>query len=323
MPGMDCRWGRHAAAATGAFVRVSLVAAALVITGCGGGAEKGPAVDNLVTVHTVEFPTKVDDSQVTGLMAVPRGVASRGCVIWQFGFRSTKENANFAWQALAALGLTTFSIDLRYHGARAADPQEYRQVLEDPATFNRMVRQSVGDLKAATDYLEKQPACHRHIAFAGVSLGGAIGTIFAAEDKRVEAAVLVVTPGNWRQAITSPDSPMLRGIINNPPALAKALKTYAPLDPDRYVGKLAPRPVLIISGKSDRTVVFSNARKLQKAAREPKTIFDFDGGHNPTVGPDAGRVGDEVGSFLLHTMVQPTYDIDSRPDSTFYERSPS
>lgn len=323
MPAMDCRWGRHAAAATGALMRASLVAAALVIAGCGGGDEdptRTTVADKLVSVRTVEFPTKVDDTEVTGLMAVPRGVSSRGCVIWQFGFRSTKENADYAWQGLAALGLTTFSIDMRYHGARAADAEEYRKVLEDPATFDAMVRQTVGDLKAAADYLEKQPACKGHIAFAGVSLGGAIGTIFAAEDKRIEAVVLVVTPGNWRQAITSPESPMLRGLINNPAALEQAMKTYAPLDPARYVGKLAPRPVLIISGKSDQTVVFSNARKLQQAAREPKTVFNFDGGHNPAVGPDAERIGNELGSFLLHTMVQPTYDIDSAPNGTFYEQ---
>lgn len=324
MAGMDCRWGCRAAAATGARLLWSFLAISLVLAGCGGGEDTtdDTRADKLVEIRTVEFPTKVDDTQVTGLMAVPRGVASRGCVIWQFGFRSTKENADYAWQGLAALGLTTFSIDMRSHGARAADAGEYQQVLDDPKAFDAMVRETVGDLKSAADYLEKRPECDGHIAFAGVSLGGAIGTIFAAEDKRIEAVVLVVTPGNWRQAITSPESPMLRGIINDPAALAEAMKTYAPLDPARFVGKVAPRPVLIISGKSDQTVVFSNARKLQKAAREPKTIFDFDGGHNPAVGPDAERIGNELGSFLLHHMVQPTYDIDSAPNGTFYERKP-
>lgn len=323
MAGMDCRWGCRSAAATGARLLMSFLAVALVLAGC-GGADEDPGeevrADKLVNVRTVEFPTKVDDTQVTGIMAVPRGVASRGCVIWQFGFRSTKENADYAWQGLAALGLTTFSIDMRSHGERAADADEYQQVLDDPKAFDAMVRDTVGDLKSATDYLEKQPECDGHIAFAGVSLGGAIGTIFAAEDKRIEAVVLVVTPGSWPQAITSPESPMLRGIIDDPAALAQALENYEPLDPARFIGKLAPRPVLIISGKSDQTVEFSNARKLQKAAREPKTIFNFDGGHNPAVGPDAERIGNELGSFLLHTMVQPTYDIDSAPNGTFYEQ---
>ncbi len=323
MARMDCRWGCRSAAATWARLVLSILAVSLAVAGCGGAGED-PAdevrADKLVNIRSVEFPTTVDDTKVTGLMAVPRGVASRGCVIWQFGFRSTKENADYAWQGLAALGLTTFSIDMRSHGARAADAGEYQQVLDDPKAFDAMVRGTVGDLKSAADFLEKRPECDGHIAFAGVSLGGAIGTIFAAEDKRIEAVVLVVTPGNWRQAITSPESPMLRGIIDDPDALADVMATYEPLDPDRFIGKIAPRPVLIINGKSDQTVEFSNARTLQKAAREPKTIFNFDGGHNPAVGPDAERIGNELGSFLLHTMVQPTYDIDSAPNGTFYER---
>ncbi|MGK2938419.1 MAG: alpha/beta hydrolase [Solirubrobacteraceae bacterium] len=297
----------------------------LVLAGCGGGVGEDPVTgdghaDKLVSVRTVEFPTKVDGTDVTGLMAVPRGVASRGCVIWQFGFRSTKENADYAWQGLAAVGLTTFSIDMRSHGARAADADEYQEVVDDPEAFDAMVRGTIGDFKSATDFLEKQPECDGHVGFAGVSLGGAIGTVFAAQDKRIEAVVLAVTPGSWRQVVTAPESPMLRGIVDDPKALSAALKTYDPLDPARYVGRIAPRPVLIISGKSDQTVVFSNARKLQKAAREPKTIFNFNGGHNPVVGPDAERVGNDVGSFLLRTMVQPTYGIDSGRNATFYER---
>lgn len=328
MAAMDCRWGCRAAAATGGRFLASLAAVALLAGGC-GGAEEAPTTENggrpeqLVSVRDVTFTSKVDDTEVTGLAAVPRGVASRGCVIWQFGFRSTKENADYAWQGLAALGLTTFSIDMRSHGARATGEDEYREVLESPEKFDAMVRDTVGDLESAADYLEKQPYCDGHIGFAGVSLGGAIGTIFAAEDDRVEAVVLAVTPGTWRQVVTAPDSPMLRTLVDRPDALSDALKTYRPLDPDRYVGDIAPRPVLILSGEKDQTVVPANSRKLQEAAREPKTIFNFDGGHNPVVGPDAEKIGNEVGSFLLREMVQPSYDIEGRSNGTFYERTGS
>lgn len=321
---MECRWGRLTAAATGGRILASLAALALVATGCGGAeeppTENGGRPDQLVTVRTEQFTSQVDDSTVTGLAAIPRAVSSRGCVIWQFGFRSTKENADYAWQGLAALGLTTFSIDFRYHGARATSKEEYRQVLEDPQKFDAMVRESVGDLKSAADFLEQQPYCDGHIAYAGVSLGGAIGTIFAAEDERVEAVILAVTPGGWRQVITAPESPLPRSIVDDP----DQLEIYRKLDPDRYVGEIAPRPILILSGKSDQTVLLKNAQKLQEAAGDPKRIFEFDGGHNPVVGPDAEKIGNEVGSFLLRTMVQPSYGVeDTKPNATFYERAGS
>jgi hypothetical protein len=43
-------------------------------------------------------------------------------MIRQFGYGAKKEDSAQAWQGLASLGFTTFSIDLRDYGARAASP---------------------------------------------------------------------------------------------------------------------------------------------------------------------------------------------------------
>ena len=177
------------------------------------------------------------------------------------GFRSTKEESNYAWQPLAALGLTTFSIDFRFHRPGARKRTTTGEVHEQPAKFRAMMRGTVGDLRSAIDYLEKQPYCAKNIAYVGVSLGGAVGTIVAARDQRVRAAVLVVTPGTWSGLPTVPAG-------------------VSAFDPDRYVGKIAPRPVLIMSGLTDTTVPIANARRLQAAARRPKTVVNFDSGHD-------------------------------------------
>ena len=294
--------------AIGLGVPCALAVGALVIILLAGGRggrepepEQGPGggrPEGLVDVRTVTYRSSFDDTDVTGLAAIPRAVNPRGCVIWQYGFRSTKEESHYAWQPLAALGLTSFSIDFRFHGARGSGEDDYREVLEQPAKFRAMMRGTVGDLRSAIDHLEKQPYCAKNIAYVGVSLGGAVGTIVAARDERVKAAVLVVTPGTWSGLPTVPAG-------------------VSAFDPDRYVGKIAPRPVLIMSGLTDTTVAIANARRLQAAARRPKTVVNFDGGHDPATGPDGVDNANAIFSFLLRTVVEPTYGVDGHADGTF------
>ena len=301
------RGGRRGPLRRRVAIPVALAVAALVIVlvaAVRGGreSEQGPGAETsegLVDVRTVTYRSSFDDTDVTGLAAIPRAVNPRGCVIWQYGFRSTKENSRPAWQPLAALGLATFSIDFRFHGARGTGEPGYREVLARPARFRSMIRGTVADLRSAIDHLEKQPFCAKNIAYVGVSLGGAVGTIVAARDRRVKAAALVVTPGTWSGVPTVPTG-------------------ASAFDPDRYVGKIAPRPVLILSGLEDRSVPIANARRLQAAARRPKTVVDFEGGHNPAAGPDRVENANAIFSFLLRTVVEPAYGIDGRADGTFF-----
>ena len=51
--------------------------------------------------------------------------------------------------------------------------------------------------------------------------------------------------------------------------------------PAKVIGKISPVPVLIIHGKRDAVVPFSQGQKLFAVAREPKTFFPIEeGGHN-------------------------------------------
>jgi cephalosporin-C deacetylase-like acetyl esterase len=267
--------------------------------------------DGEVSVSTITYRSSFDGSRVAALVAVPRAVPSRGCVIWQFGYGSTKESSSVAWQGLASLGLTTVSIDFRYHGARGS-PTDLEQLQRNPTLPPKLVRGTVGDFHSLIDYLEKQAYCSRNIAFGGVSLGGAIGTIVAATDKRVRAAVLISTPGSWRGVYAADE-----WTRTHPSVMAEFVRLMAPFDPDRFIGRISPRPVLILSGIDDQTVRLPNARALQAAARQPKTIIDYNGGHNPIDTPDAYSNAEAVISFLLRNIVEPTYGITAKADGTF------
>jgi fermentation-respiration switch protein FrsA (DUF1100 family) len=265
-----------------------------------------------VNVQEIVYRSSFDGGRVAALVAIPRAVPSRGCFIWEFGFGSKKEDSSLVWQGVASLGLTTVSIDFRDTGARASSQAKTSQVLTNPTMLPKLIRGTVGDLQSLIDYLEKRSYCRRNIAYGGESLGGVIGTILAATDKRVRAAVLIVTPGHWRGV-----RPVDPGLAGRPRAIAAFTRLLSPLDPDRFIGRISGRPVLIMNGINDRTVPLSNARALQAAARQPKTVINFRGGHNPADASDVPGLADAVASFLLRTMVEPTYGITANADGTF------
>jgi pimeloyl-ACP methyl ester carboxylesterase len=295
-----------------------LAAASLLLSGCGRGGgsvhvvASGLHPDGQVNVQQIVYRSSFDGSRVAALVAIPRAVPSRGCFIWQFGFGSKKEESSLVWQGLASLGLTTVSIDFRYTGSRASSQAETSQVLTNPTMLPKLIRGTLGDLHSLIDYLEKQPYCWRNIAYGGESLGGAIGTILAATDKRVKAAVLIATPGHWRGV-----RPVDPEVASRPGATAAFARLLSPLDPDRFIGRISGRPVLIMNGISDRTVPLSNARALQAAARQPKTIIDYTGGHNLADASDVSSYAEAVASFLLRTIVEPTYGLTANPNATF------
>jgi dienelactone hydrolase len=275
-----------------------------------------PRSDGLVQVQTVAYRSSLDGSRITGLVATPRASVSRGCVIWQYGLGSRKEDSSKAWQVLAALGLTTFSIDFRHHGARGG-LQELEHVVRNPKSIAELIRGTVADLRSAVEYLDKQSYCHRNIAYAGISLGGIVGSMLAATDNRVKAAVFMSTPGTVRAVLNTPGVPVLPGIARDPARLQAALQVLSPLNPARFIGRISPRPIAILSGLDDKIVTISNARLLQKAARRPKTIVDYRGGHDPTSGPAASSNGRAVAGFLLRYVVEPTYGISGNANGTF------
>ena len=302
------------------------IVVAASLSACGGSATSTPApttvsggssrLDGLVDVHSIHYRS-FDGSIVPALIAIPRASTIRGCLIWQFGLGSRKEDSSVVWQGAAQLGLATFSIDLRDHGARARSPDQLINALQSPSQISEVITGTVGDLRRGIDYLEAQPYCRHNVAYAGVSLGGIIGTLLAASDQRVRALIIASTPATLATAVSS--NIILTGIKHEPQLLGSALRSLSVLDPRRFIGGIAPRPVLILSGLHDAVVPPASARALQAAARHTRTIINYDGGHDPLSGPAAVANAQAISSFLLSKVVEPTYGITGQANGTYWQ----
>ena len=302
------------------------IVVAAVLSACGSSATSTPApsttrggssrLDGLVDVHSIRYKS-FDGSVVPALLAIPRASSARGCLIWQFGLGSRKEDSAVVWQGAAQLGLATFSIDLRGHGARSSSPDQLANAVQSPSQISGIITGTVGDLRRGIDYLEAQPYCRHNVAYAGVSLGGIIGTLLAASDHRVRALVIASTPATMATAVTS--NIILTAIRNQPQRLSSALRSLSVLDPRRFIGRIAPRPVLILSGLHDPVVPQSSARALQAAAPHTRTIIDYDGEHDPLSGPAAAANAQAISSFLLSKVVEPTYGIAGQANGTYWQ----
>lgn len=165
-------------------------------------------------------------------------------------------------ESLLARGFAVVAIDLPLHGERPGMPL----TIVDPKDPQRMAdlwHDAVLDLRQALDVatsLELIDA-DQPVTLLGYSLGSWMSTLTAAADPRASALVL-----------------MVGGATEIGPELL-AVKDFASSDPRAAIAAYAPRPLLMVNARNDRTVTPVMAGRLFDAAREPKEQRWYDQGH--------------------------------------------
>jgi dienelactone hydrolase len=162
-------------------------------------------------------------------------------------------------------GCAVASVDLPLHGVRksaklsrqlAASMQAAargEQIDESSKLlWCEFTRQAVLELRRTLDVLAGLPSLDGdRVAFAGFGVGGFVGALLCAVDSRPRAAVIASTGGGF-----APEE----------------------IDPARYVGRVAPRPVLLLNDEKPTPRPFGigvrkrSAKLLHDAAHEPKRI---------------------------------------------------
>jgi cephalosporin-C deacetylase-like acetyl esterase len=236
------------------------------------------------------------------MFATPRGLGDGpfACVVLGHGLRGDKRWPE-VFDLLANAGFATFSIDARFHGERR-NPDALGQLFTDPSILERMLRETVIDMRRGIDYLETRPECDAgRIGYIGASMGGFLGSLLAGSDERVKAPVLLVSGADWPTMLESTETAEFRRRAT-PDAIERARRLLDPIDPIHWVGRISPRPVLMIAGDADRAVPPASARALHAAANEPKQVIWYRGGHGLPGGGETRRLMLTIGGWLVEHL---------------------
>lgn len=197
---------------------------------------------------------------IPGILLLPRHPVPAPGVVLLHGYSSRKEHmAEGVGGSLLRAGIASLAIDLPLHGTRA-DPLQ-AQAARNPLALVGLWRQALKESRLAVRYLAARPEVDKEcLAVAGYSLGSFLAVMTAAEDESIRAIVLAAG-GDL------PSGTPLAGIAR------------AVADPLRAVRRLRGRPLLMVHGRSDRTMRPEQAERLFNAASGPKELRWWDAGH--------------------------------------------
>jgi dipeptidyl aminopeptidase/acylaminoacyl peptidase len=201
----------------------------------------------------------------------PVGTASRqwpAVILLHGGGPGGKDNPGI--QQLAPLftrgGWNVLAIDMQYFGERSTDllttftdPEKHERLYNQPPAYLAWVTQTVKDVSRSLDLLvEQRDADPKRIALIGISRGAIVATIAGGADRRL-AAVAMLYGGHF--------DALERGHM---PAAC----------PANYIGRISPRPLLMINGTHDTDMIKeTSVEPLQRLAKQPKLILWAETGH--------------------------------------------
>lgn len=231
---------------------------------------KVDSADTYIMRHIDYF--SINNKKVKALLSIPKNIDKPMPVIillHGLGDRKTVDYIESGHEYFIKNGYAVFRIDIANHGDRLEDDYEFSFMDGYKYWTRNIIIQTVFDLRRAIDLLSSFPEIDStRIGFYGISLGGFIGTVFCAVDKRVKVPVIALAGGGFN---------VMLGID----ALTDdALDYFSMIDPINYVEMISPRPLLMLNAKNDDVVPPFTTKRLFKKAKEPKKIIWYNAKHH-------------------------------------------
>ena len=211
---------------------------------------------------------------VVGQMLRPAG--DQGCyaaVLLQDG---REENSGVIGRLPADFGdVVVLSLDYP-----ATVPEALR--LADATVHAKRVRAAMRDIPAgfllAAEYLaQRSDVDTTRLAVVATSFAVPFATIAAAADARFRNVALIYGAGDL-PAVVAANLTTRPRFVRRPVAWL-ATRPFAAFAPERFIGLVAPRPIVFVNGVDDPQMPVAAVRQLFGAAREPKSSIWLRTGH--------------------------------------------
>ncbi|HYD51746.1 MAG TPA: alpha/beta fold hydrolase [Gemmatimonadaceae bacterium] len=209
---------------------------------------------------TIDFELRGE--RLPALLLTPATRAPVAAALLLHGYTSHKERmAESVGRALLGRGIASLALDLPLHGEREGSLDV--RAMRSPFELLRRWRMALDETRLALRWLAAHDGIDPdRVGLVGYSLGSFVG-VMAAADEPVARAVVLAAGGDL------------------PTELPFGALVRTAADPQRAVRRLEGRPLLMVNGRLDRTVRPDQAERLFAAAREPKEIRWYGGGHWP------------------------------------------
>ncbi len=248
----------------------------------------------------IAFDVKLEsahDQLVPSIYVRPKGKGPFPGLVFLHGRGGSKKDIGSIAPLLVGAGYAGIAIDCQYHGDR--NPRNRNIYSQYVYSDRDAMIQTVIDGRRAVDFLQSRKEIDPdRIGLLGGSMGGILGTLLAAVEKRIRASALLVAGGNWAVLVAKSqhkDGKALRQLKVDAEKLARVM---APVDPINFVDLISPRPVLFQLGKKDDIVPAETGRMLFEAAKEPKEVDWYDAGHGLPMDKVVPRVMSWLGQHL-------------------------
>ena len=232
-----------------------------------------------------------DGFGLRGFLHQPEGAGKRPGIVLCHGFGGSCRGAGHPElaKALEQAGYVVLRFDFRGCGQ------------SEGRRGDVIVDEEIADLRNAIDFLMTQPSVDgTRIGVIGASLGGSVAVEVAASDARVKVCVANGSVGNgerryraqypddaaWQAFLKKLDTAKRNETMLNrfeivhiperdraglPPGAimeftAATAQSLLDLCPERVVGRLAPRPLLLVHPRGDGVVPYGESEALAKAA---------------------------------------------------------
>jgi len=167
---------------------------------------------------------------------------------------------------LTRAGWNALAIDMQYFGERSTDQvsistdqERHERLYNQPPVYLAWMVQTIKDIGRSYDFLvEQRGADPKRVGLFGYSRGAMVAAIAGGADRRL--AAVVMSYGGHFDALEREHLPAAC--------------------PANYIGRISPRPLLMLNGKYDTDMIpDTSVEPLYRLAKPPKQILWSEGGH--------------------------------------------
>jgi hypothetical protein len=221
-----------------------------------------PQDDGNSTLSAVQYQSR--DAKIAALLRIPvpdadgKNRSIPGIVLLP-GATVSKEREQKLAKHLADLGFASITLDQRNLGGVDAQGDLQMFLRGEEPTEHKMVY----DAMAAAEILRSRPEIDpKRIIYAGESNGGRFAIMACAMDLAAKGVLAISTCGyGTDSAIAS------AGVVDE-----NMVRFYRSVDPETYLSRIAPRPMVMIHSRNDTVIPYQLAEQTYALGMQPKRL---------------------------------------------------